>query len=92
LGDLAQVVVGRVSEGSGSPNAGIVYQNVDRTSFVFNLTDEGGDLRRIREVGGVGGALELARERPNGVRGAGDERDRASRRGEGMSKRLADSR
>ena len=91
MGDLAQVLVGRVGEGGGSPNAGIVHQNVDRTSFVFNLTDESGDLRRIREVGGVCGALELGRERPNGVLGAGDERDGASRRGEGMSKRLADS-
>ena len=87
MGDLAQVLVGRVSEGGGDSNAGIVYQNVDRTSFFFNLTNEGGDLRRIREVGGVGGALELGCERPNGVLGAGDERDRGSRRGEAMSKK-----
>jgi hypothetical protein len=91
LGDLAQVLVGRVSEGSGSPNAGIVYQNVDRPSFLFNLTNEGGDLRRIRQVGGMRGALKLGRERMNGVLSPGDERDRCPRPGEGMSKRLADS-
>ena len=91
LGDLAQVVVGRVGEGGGTPDAGVVHQNVDRTSFFFNPTDEVGDLRRIREIGGVRGATKLGRERQNGVLGAGDERDRAPRPGEGVSQRLADA-
>ena len=67
LGDLAQVLVGRVSEGSGRPDAGIVYQNVDRTGFVLNLTDQGGDLGRIRQVGRMRGASQFGRERMNGV-------------------------
>ena len=35
LGDLAQVLVGRVGEGGGTPDAGIVHQNVDRPGFVL---------------------------------------------------------
>ncbi len=87
MGDLAQVLVRRLGESGGSPDAGIVYQNVDRTGFLLNLINEGRDLRRIRKVGGVGGALELGRERPNGVLGPGDERDRCPRAGEGMSEK-----
>ena len=91
LGDLAQVVVGRVGEGSGAPDAGVVHQNVNRPGFFFNPTDEVADLDRIREIGGVRGAPKLGRERPNGVLGAGDERDRGPRPGEGVSERLADA-
>jgi hypothetical protein len=62
LGDLAQVLVGRVGEGGGDPDAGVVDQNVDRPSFVLNLTDQGADLRRIRQVGGMRGASQFGRE------------------------------
>jgi hypothetical protein len=55
------------------------------------VTDEVGDLRRIREIGGVRGAPDLVGERRNGVLGAGDERNRGPRPGERMRKRLADA-
>jgi len=82
---------GRVSEGSGRPNAGVVDQNVDRTGFVLNLTDQGADLRRIGQVGRMRGASQFGRERMNGVLSPGDERDSCPRPGEGVSERLADA-
>jgi hypothetical protein len=58
---------------------------------VLDPIKEGGDLRRVREVGGVGCAPELGRDRPEGIVGPGDERDRAPGPGEGMGEGLANA-
>jgi hypothetical protein len=58
---------------------------------LFDKVNEGGDLRRIRQVGGMSGAVEFSRKRVNGVFRPGDERHRCPRPGDGMGKRLADS-
>lgn len=88
---MAQVLVGRVGEGGGAPDAGVIHQDVDRPGFVLHVTDEGGDLLRVREVGGMGRAPKLGRERPNGVLGPSNECDRGPGPGERTGERLADA-
>ena len=91
LGDSAQIPVRSVDEGGGDPDTGVIHQDVDLPGLVLDPLDEGGDLRRVREVGGVGGPPEFSRERPEGVLGPGDERDRSPGPGEGMGEGLADA-
>ena len=62
-----------------------------RPGFVLHVTDEGGDLLRVREVGGMGGAPKLGRERPNSVLGPSDESDRSPGPREVIGERLADA-
>ena len=45
----------------------------------------------VREVGGVGCGPELGRDRPEGIVGAGNERDRGPDPGEGVGEGLADA-
>jgi hypothetical protein len=86
LGDVAQIVVGPVSEGGRDSNSGVIHQNVDRSGFVFHVADQGVDLLWVREVGGMGGATELGSERSNGVLGPSNERDRCSDRANAWAK------
>lgn len=88
---MAQVLVGRVGEGGGAPDAGVVHQDVDRPGFVLHVTDEGGDLLRVQEVGGMGGAPKLGRQRLNGVFAPGDECHNGPGTREGAGEGLADS-
>lgn len=91
LGDLAQVVIRRISEGGRGSDTRVVHQDVDWPGFLLHVADEGGDLPRVREIGGMGDATELGCERPDGVLGPSNKRDRGPGRCERTGERLADA-
>ena len=59
LGHSSQVIVEGVSETRDVVDARIVDEDVDRPDFVLNAMNQGGDLRRVRQVGNVGRTSKL---------------------------------